>query len=129
MPWPFLETLVSSLDNATAVFAFGFIQDPAVQFVDPNGQPQRRVPYFKTEYMSDPDLVSSAIQLRLLVDRRNYADKPHRLTTLSGTTWPLRYGASELEAKIFNDTAKLLARPLFYASFAGSQDWCLPRLC
>jgi hypothetical protein len=45
--------------NATAVFAFGFIQDPAVQFVDPNGQPQRRVPYFKTEYVSDPDLVSS----------------------------------------------------------------------
>jgi hypothetical protein len=45
-------------DNATAVFAFGFIQDPAVQFADPNGQPQRRVPYFKTEYMSVPDLVS-----------------------------------------------------------------------
>ncbi|KAI0248912.1 hypothetical protein BJV78DRAFT_1378612 [Lactifluus subvellereus] len=47
--------------KATAVFAFGFVQDPAVQYVDPIGQSHRRVPYFKTRYSSIGDLIDAFI--------------------------------------------------------------------
>jgi hypothetical protein len=49
---------LGSVSNATAVFSFGFVQDPAVQFVDPTGSLQRRHPYFMTEYSSTAELVS-----------------------------------------------------------------------
>ena len=59
----FSRNLSVITQNATTVLAFGFIQDPAVLFVDTNGQPQRRVPYFKTKYSTPEDLVSSCSQL------------------------------------------------------------------
>ncbi|KAI0306203.1 hypothetical protein B0F90DRAFT_973382 [Multifurca ochricompacta] len=43
--------------NATAVFAIGFVQDPAVQYVNPTGEPQWRVPYYKTKYSSPGSLI------------------------------------------------------------------------
>jgi Domain of unknown function (DUF5127) len=59
----FSRNLSAVIHNASAVFAFGFIQDPAVQSIDPNGQAQNRVPFFRTKYLSISDLVSSPSQL------------------------------------------------------------------
>src|SRR6266849_3472469 len=59
----FSRNLSAVTHNASAVFAFGFIQDPAVQSIDPNGQAQNRVPFFRTKYSSISDLVSLPSQL------------------------------------------------------------------
>ncbi|KAN0113464.1 hypothetical protein V8E52_007745 [Russula decolorans] len=70
----FSRNLSAVAHNASAVFAFGFIQDPAVQSIDPNGQPQNRVPFFRTKYLSISDLVSSASQLYLRLDAKVFND-------------------------------------------------------
>jgi hypothetical protein len=53
-----LSRNLGTVTNASAVFASGFVQDPAVQYVDPTGRSQQRHPYFMTEYSSSADLVS-----------------------------------------------------------------------
>ncbi|KAH9970560.1 hypothetical protein BGW80DRAFT_1176039 [Lactifluus volemus] len=55
------RTLGNVTNNATAIFALGFVQDPAIQYVDPAGQINRRVPYFKTKYSSTGDLIDAVI--------------------------------------------------------------------
>ena len=50
---------LGSISNGTAVFSFGVVQDPAVQYVDPTGSLQQRHPYFMTEYSSTAALVSN----------------------------------------------------------------------
>ncbi|KAI9442051.1 hypothetical protein BJY52DRAFT_1318827 [Lactarius psammicola] len=56
-----LSRNIGSVTNATAVFAFGFVQDPAVQYVGPTGVSQRRHPYFRTKYPNTPDLIDGFI--------------------------------------------------------------------
>ncbi|KAI9507330.1 hypothetical protein F5148DRAFT_1205922 [Russula earlei] len=71
--------------NASAAFAFGFVQDPAVQYVDPSGQSQLRVPYYKTSYSSPDNLIDAFIG--------DYADALSR--------------GIQLEEVMANDTAQL----------------------
>lgn len=52
---------LGSVSNATAVFEFGFVQDPAVQYVDPTGSLQRRHPYFMTEYSNTAELIDAFV--------------------------------------------------------------------
>ncbi|KAH9980459.1 hypothetical protein BJV74DRAFT_887813 [Russula compacta] len=90
--------------NATTVFAFGFVQDPAVRYIDPTGRSQHRFPYFKTMYSSVGDLIDSFLD--------DYTAASSR--------------ALELEAQIANDASGLpdgyssvllsLATRLVYAS-------------
>ncbi|KAH9957083.1 hypothetical protein BC827DRAFT_1227395 [Russula dissimulans] len=54
----FSQNLGSVTTSGAATFAFGFIQDPAVQYIDPTGRSQIRVPYFKTVYSSIGDLIN-----------------------------------------------------------------------
>ena len=49
---------LSSIANASAVFAFGFVQDLTVQYVGPTGTLQKRHPYLVMEYCTSGDLVS-----------------------------------------------------------------------
>ncbi|KAI9439667.1 hypothetical protein H4582DRAFT_1850840 [Lactarius indigo] len=56
-----LSRNLGSVSNASAVFAIGFIQDPAVQYVDPTGISQRRHPYFRTKYPNTADLIDAFI--------------------------------------------------------------------
>ncbi|KAH9978435.1 hypothetical protein BJV77DRAFT_1073912 [Russula vinacea] len=67
----FSRNLSVVTQNSTTVFAFGFIQDPAVQFVDTNGQAQRRVPYFKTKYSTPEDLIDDFIGDYMAASSRN----------------------------------------------------------
>ena len=57
----FSQNFSAVTHNASAVFAFGFIQDPAVQSIDTKGQPQNRVPFFRIKYLGVSDLVSSTL--------------------------------------------------------------------
>ncbi|KAF8268473.1 hypothetical protein EI94DRAFT_1577703, partial [Lactarius quietus] len=52
---------LSNITNGSAVFAFGFVQDPAVQFVNPTGTLQKRHPYFVTEYSTTGNLIDAFV--------------------------------------------------------------------
>ncbi|KAH9053680.1 hypothetical protein EDB87DRAFT_1650741, partial [Lactarius vividus] len=56
-----LSRNLGSISNASAVFAIGFVQDPAVQYVDSTGISQRRHPYFRTKYPNTADLIDGFI--------------------------------------------------------------------
>ncbi|KAH9173652.1 DUF1793-domain-containing protein [Lactarius sanguifluus] len=56
-----LSRNLGSVSNASAVFAIGFVQDPAVQYVSPTGISQRRHPYFRTKYPNTADLIDGFI--------------------------------------------------------------------
>lgn len=56
-----LSRNLGSVSNASAVFAIGFVQDPAVQYVGPTGISQQRRPYFRTKYPNTADLIDGFI--------------------------------------------------------------------
>lgn len=56
-----LSRNLGSVTNASAVFAFGFVQDPVVQYVDPTGLSQQRHPYFRTRYSGTADLIDGFV--------------------------------------------------------------------
>ncbi|KAI0283549.1 hypothetical protein BC826DRAFT_189688 [Russula brevipes] len=92
--------------NASAVFALGFVQDPAIQYVDPTGQTQLRVPYFKTQYPSIGDLIDSVIT---------------HYSTASSRSLELETSISNDSATISHDyysTLLVMATRLVYASTA-----------
>ncbi|KAI0280295.1 hypothetical protein BGY98DRAFT_1076449 [Russula aff. rugulosa BPL654] len=77
----FSRNLGAITHDSSAVFAFGFIQDPAVQSIDPKGQTQNRVPFFRTKYLSITDVIDdfigdyTAASLRsLLLDDKVFND-------------------------------------------------------
>lgn len=79
----FSRNLSAVTHNASAVFAFGFVQDPAVQSIDPNGQSQNRVPFFRIKYSYISDLIDDFI----------------------GDYTAASLRSLRLDAKVFNDTA------------------------